>query len=65
MEGLCGEIDEDAGKEGDAEADEEKEEGDRLKVETTETEKLWELTVELGEELKMIVVLYHHSKEDD
>ena len=47
MEVLCGEADGDGSDEGEAEADEEEEEGDPLKVKTAETEKLWELAVEL------------------
>ena len=47
MKALCGKAEGDGGDEGEAEADEEKEESDRLKVKTAETEKLWELTVEL------------------
>ena len=65
MEGVCGEADGDGGEEGEAEEDEEKKEGDRLKVKTAETEQLWELTVELGEEVKVIILLNHHSIEDD
>ena len=47
MEGLCGKADEDGGEEGEAKADEEKEESDRLKLKTTKIEKFWELIVEL------------------
>ena len=47
MEALCGKADEDGGHECEAEADQEKEESDGLKVKTAETEKLWELPVEL------------------
>ena len=47
MKALCGEADGDGGNEGESEADEEKEESNRLEVKTPETQKLWELAVEL------------------
>ena len=47
MKALGGKTDGDEGKESDAKTDEEKKESDRLEVKTTETEKVWELTVEL------------------
>ena len=47
MKALCREADRDGGNEGEAEADDEKEESNCLKVKTTETQKLWELAVEL------------------
>ena len=65
MERLCGKVDRDGGEKGEAKTDEEKEERDCLKVKMGKTETLWELTVELFEEAKVVVLLYHHSKEDD
>ena len=47
MKALCGEADGDGGNEGESEADEEKEESNRLEVKKAETQKLWELAVEL------------------
>ena len=64
MKVLCGKTDENGGEEGEAEADMGEEEGNGLKVQVSEIEKLWELTVELGEEGKVVIPLYHHSKED-
>ena len=58
MKALCGEADGDGGNEGESEADEEKEESNRLEVKTPETQKLWELAVELWEEGKVVVLLY-------
>ena len=47
MEALGGKTDGDEGEESDSKTDEEKKESDFLEVKTTETEKVWELTVEL------------------
>ena len=47
MEALGGKTDGDKGEESDGKTDEEKKESDFLEVKTTETEKVWELTVEL------------------
>ena len=44
---MSGNTDGDKGEESDGKTDEEKKESDFLEVKTTETEKVWELTVEL------------------
>ena len=37
----------------------------RLKVTVGEPQKLWEFSVEVPEELEVVVLLYHHRIEDD